>query len=143
MRRIHLLRVAAEPAAFSELLAAARALGLRVGWLELEIDGVAPARLAAALGAGGERAVAVGAGAVVAARALRGPVRLRELMRQQFLGCALVLVRGEAEAPTLEPDEEGGWRVRAADGGVRRFDTGALAAALRQPRPFLPFEPVT
>jgi hypothetical protein len=101
-----------------------------------------PEPLAAALAAGADRAVAVGPRATVSARARRGPAALRELLRQQFLGCAAVLVRGEVEAPRLLRTEEA-WRVEVAHAAPRRFDTAALVAALRQPRPFAPAEPLT
>jgi hypothetical protein len=86
--------------------------------------------------------VVAGPGATVAARARRGPALLRELLRQQFLGCAAVLVRGEVDAPRLAALDEG-WRVEVADAPPRTLDTAALVAALRQPRPFAPAEPIT
>lgn len=147
MRRIHVLRVEEDPAVFGPLLAAAAAAGLRVGWLELAAPPAPPEELRRALLAGGERAVAVGEGWSVSVRARRGPPRLRELLRAQFAGCAAVLVRGElgvmagVEAPRLAPIAEGTWSVRAGE-RERRLDAAALVAALREPRPFPPAEPV-
>ena len=132
----HLLRVTDPPAGFAPLIEAARALGLRIGWLEL--GGAVsplpePLECAAALGV--LRAVAVGEGRTVAVKPLRGATVLRDLLREHFRGCVLVLVRGEADAPLLEADDEA-WRVSLPAGVVRRLSTGDLAAALRRPQPF-------
>lgn len=143
MRRIHLLRVAGEAHVFGPLLVAAAAAGLRVGWLELEAPPPPPEALRAVLRAGGERAVAVGADWTLAVRPRKGAAALRELLRQQFLGCTLVLVHGEVDAPTLEATEDGVWRVRVGEARERRLSVDQMLAALRQPRPFAPAEPVT
>ena len=145
MKRIHLLRVAGEAGVYAPLLVAAAAAGLRVGWLELEAPPPPPDALRAVLEAGGERAVAVAAGWTLTVRPRKGAARLRELLRQQFLGCALVLVRGEVEAPApaLEPTDDGGWRLTIPGGAERRLSLDQLVAALREPRPFAPREPVT
>ena len=142
MRRVHLLRVEAEPRAFAPLLLAAGAAGLRVGWLELVDPPALPEPLRAALAAGSARAVAAAEPWTLAARPRRGAPRLRELVRQQFLGCVAVLVRGSVAAPLLAPLDDGAWSLRGDD-GERRLDSGQLVAALRQPRPFPPFEPLT
>ena len=141
MRRIHLLRVEEGPDAFGPLLVAATAAGLRVGWLELAAPAPPPEELRRALVAGGDRAVAVGEGWTLSVRARRGSPRIRELLRAQFAGCVAVLVRGELEAPRLALLEEGAWSVRAGD-RERRLATAELVAALREPRPFPPAEPV-
>jgi hypothetical protein len=52
-------------------------------------------------------------------------------------------VRGEVDAPSLVPIEDGGWLVSVAGGSDRRFTTEQLLAVLREPRPFAPAEPVT
>ncbi|HEV8241534.1 MAG TPA: hypothetical protein VGS57_19385 [Thermoanaerobaculia bacterium] len=143
MRRIHLLRVAEEARVFEPLLRAAAEAGLRIGWLELQAPPQPPEVLRVALAAGGERAVAVGEGWTVTARPRKGPARMRELMRQQFLGCALVLVHGDVDAPSLAPASEGTWRVDIPGGRERRLTVDQLVAALREPRPFAPAEPVT
>ena len=142
MRRIHLLRVADEAHVFAPLLRAAGDAGLRVGWLELQAP-PPPEVLLAALEAGGDRAVGVGESSTVTARPRKGASRLRELMRQQFLGCTLVLVHGDADAPALAPVSEGAWRVSIPDGKERRLTLDQLVAALREPRPFAPAEPIT
>jgi hypothetical protein len=143
MRRIHLLRVAEEARVYEPLLRAAAAAGLRVGWLELQTPAPPPAEVRAALDAGSERAVTVGESWTLAARLRKGPARVRELLRQQFLGCTLVLVRGEAEAPLLVPAGDDAWRVTIPGGKERRLTVDQLVAALREPRPFAPAEPVT
>jgi hypothetical protein len=143
MRRIHLLRVAEEAEIYRPLLVAAGEAGLCVGWLELQAPPPPPATLGGALAAGNERAVAVGESWTLAARARKGPARLRELLRQQFLGCTLVLVHGEADAPALAPAGDGEWRITIPGGTERRLALEQLVAALREPRPFAPAEPVT
>lgn len=143
MRRIHLLRVAGEAHEYAALLRAAAEAGMRVGWLELQEPPQPPQGLRDALDAGSDRAVAVAESWTVAARPRKGAARLRELMRQQFLGCTLVLVRGEADAPVLAPAGEGVWRLAIPGGAERRLTSEQLVAALREPRPFAPAEPVT
>lgn len=143
MRRIHLLRVAEEAHVFAPLLRAAAEAGMRVGWLELQAPPQPPEVLRAALDAGGDRAVVVGEGWTVTARPRKGAARMRELMRQQFLGCTLVLVHGDADAPSLAPANDGAWRVDIPGGKERRLTVDELVAALREPRPFAPTEPVT
>ncbi len=145
MRRIHLLQVVEEPQAFAPLLLAAAADGMRVGWLELAAPPALPEPLRAALLAGSSRAVAVAESWTLAARPRRGAPRLRELVRQQYLGCVAVLVRGDVAAPRLAPagDGSGCWHVTVGEQAARRLDTAQLVAALRQPRPFAPAEPMT
>lgn len=138
MRRPHLLRVAAEPEAFGPLVAMARAVGLRVGWLVLGPTRP-PSDLDSAASLGVLRAVAVGEGRAVGVKPLAGPPVLSDLLREYFLGCGLVLVQGKVEAPVLAPAEASGevpgWEIRLADGSVKRFDTPSLVARLRSPRP--------
>src|SRR5581483_3598750 len=105
-RNPHLLRVEDGPQAFAPLLAAATAAGARVGWLELAAiahldEPSLPEPLASVLAAGGERAVVIGATFSLSARRRKGSPVLRDVLRQQFLGCALVLARGDVEAPLL------------------------------------------
>ncbi len=137
MKKPHLLRVEAGAAELSPLFAAARAEGLRIGWLELEagVPEPVPPSLADAAERGALRAVAASAGRTVAVKPLRGAPVLDDLLREHFRGCALVLVRGgEIEMPSLERDAEG-YRVVSAT-IARRFDAAKLAAALRKARPF-------
>jgi hypothetical protein len=120
LRAPHLLRVAQEPACFAPLLAALGAAGLRSGWLELRRPAELPASLEAAAALGAARAVAAGDGRSLAVKALRGAPVLRDLLREHFAGCALVLVAVDsgsatpagpvADAPELRAEGEG-WRV--------------------------------
>jgi hypothetical protein len=136
MRSPHLLRVAEEPARFAPLVAAARALGLRVGWLELDaVPGPVPGSLHSAADLGVLRAVAVGKGRSVAVKPLRGEPVLRDLLREHFQGCALVLVRGEIEAPTLRTEGDS-WIVQPPGAASRSYTVEQLAASLRRPRPW-------
>jgi hypothetical protein len=136
MRSPHLLRVTDPPEGFAPLIEAARALGLRVGWLDLG-GAVAPLpdplESAAALGV--LRAVAAGEGRTVAVKPLRGATVLKDLLREHFRGCALVLVRGEVDAPRLEPEGEA-FRLSLPEGAVRRLSPADLAQSLRRPHPF-------
>ena len=144
MRRIHLLRVEGAPEVYAPLLTAAAAAGLRVGWLELQHAPAPPDSLRDALQAGNDRVVAIGETWTLAARPRKGAARLRELLRQQFLGCTLVLVHGEVEvvSPVLAAVDDG-WRTTMPDSAERRLTTEQLVAALREPHPFAPAEPVT
>lgn len=141
MKRIHLLRHDGPPTGLVPLFEAARREGLRVGWLDLGAA-EAPPELDAAVAGGAFRAVAVGAGRVVAMKAPAGPPVLRDLLREHFLGCALVVVRpGEGAAPELEavPRLEAGaddYRVVQPHGTPRGLTPEALAARLRRPRPW-------
>ena len=73
MKSPHLLRVDDFPEKFAPLVEAARALGLRIGWLELggTVHPVPPV-LEAAAGLNVLRAVEVGEGRTVAVKPLRG-----------------------------------------------------------------------
>ena len=136
MRSPHLLRVEEEPARFAPLLAAARALGLRIGWLELgAASGPVPEALEIAASLGALRAVSVEESRTVAVKPLRGRPVLKDLLREHFRGCALVLVRGEIEAPALEVEGDA-WTVRPTRTASRRYTAAQLAEALRRPDPW-------
>ncbi|HEX5757872.1 MAG TPA: hypothetical protein VF121_01625 [Thermoanaerobaculia bacterium] len=134
MKEPHLLRVEEGPERFAALVAAARAEGIRVGWLELAAA-PAPESLEAAAALGCLRAVAVWEGRAVAVKPMGGPPVLRDLLREHFLGCRLVFVRGEVDAPALAADGEA-WRVAPASSPVRTLTTPELVAALRKPHPW-------
>jgi hypothetical protein len=150
LRRAHRLRVEAPPERFAALVAAMADAGLRAGWLDLAPAAPAgagepaappaavPADLEAAAVAGVLRAVALSAGRSVAVKPRKGEPVWEDLLREHFRGCALVLVRGEVEAPPLlTPDAEGGgWSVAPPGGAVRSYTTAELVAALRRPRPW-------
>jgi hypothetical protein len=145
LRPPHLLGVEEGPERFAPLLAALAAAGLRAGWLELGPAEPAAASLETAAALGARRAVAAGGGRSVALKPLRGEPVLRDLLREHFPGCALVLVRALgappaavplAAAPTLSPAGDG-WRIKpAGDAAAQQFDTPGLLAALRRPRPW-------
>jgi hypothetical protein len=131
------------PDRFAPLVEAARALGLRIGWLDLGGPEASPAPVppvpealesAAALGV--LRAVSVAGGRTVTVKPLRGAPVLRDLLREHFRGCVLVLVRGELDAPALGPDGDG-WRVAPPGAATLRYTADQLAAALRKPRPWV------
>lgn len=114
MKAAHLLRVEEGPEAFADLVVAARALGLRVGWLgwtERPVLNEAPEPLASAAASGALRAVTVGPDGAVAVKPRSGPPVLRDVLREHFLGCRAVLVRGfegeGLEAPQLHRDGDG------------------------------------
>lgn len=146
MKRIHLLRVEGEPAAYTAFIEAIRADGGRVGWLELAAEGAGsatqpgavsepvPPRLERAAELGVLRAVAVGATRTVSVKPRRGRTVTRDVLREHFRGCRLVLVTGEVDAPLLVAEGES-WAVRL-DGAERRHTTESLALALRKPKPF-------
>lgn len=146
MRSPHLLRIEEDPEVFASLVAAAAAAGSRVGWLEWAEPEPVPPTLARAAGAGALRAVAVGEKGSVAVKARRGEPVLADLLREHFLGCRLVLVRGappDASAdplPRLVPVSGGSWRLET--GGeeptafARDLSTDELVARLRRPRPW-------
>ena len=140
MKGPHLLRVEDGPDRFAPLIEAARALGLRTGWLDL---GAAPSSipesLETAAGLGVLRAVSVGEGRTVAVKPLRGAPVLKDLLREHFQGCALVLIRGEIRgeitAPALRTEDDA-WLVTPPGAASRRYATADLALALRKPHPW-------
>jgi hypothetical protein len=143
VKRIHLLRFDGDPADLAPLLEAAGREGLRVGWLELAPDSAppVPTGLEAAVSAGASRSVSVAPGRTVTLKRRSGRPVLRDLLREHFLGCALVVVRAAdpggdlAEVPVLEVAGDG-YRVRPPGEGGRTVSAAALAARLRRPRPW-------
>lgn len=136
MKSPHLLRVDDTPDRFAPLIAAARSLGLRIGWLELGgTSHPVPPVLEVAAGLGVLRAVEVGDGRTVAVKPLRGAPVLKDLLREHFRGCALVLVRGDIDAPTLELEGEA-WRLAPQGAASRLLTTLQLAESLRKPHPW-------
>lgn len=142
----HLLRVDRTMLEFAAFVAALRQDGRRAGWLEWAPGKRPPSPASPEVGeAGVLRAVKVDAERTVAIKQLRGAPVLRDVLREHFRGCAVVLVRSEIEseseigAPLLEPADGGtgaaGWRI-VLHGAVREMNTEALVAALRRPHPF-------
>jgi hypothetical protein len=154
VKRPHLLRVDEPPATFAPLLEAVAELGLRSGWLEWQTADSAPdsasepaprpPALAAAAGLGVLRAVAVGLGGSVAVKPRGGPPVAGDVLREHFLGCRLVLVRGAegaaagelAEAPRLLAVGEDRWRVEVPGQAALELTSEKLAQRLRRPRPW-------
>ena len=141
MKSPHLLMVEEGPEHFGPLFAAAREIGLRIGWLDFPAPAPPPplpADLEAAAGLGALRAVAAGGGRSIAVKPLRGAPVLPDLLREHFRGCALVLVRGAlvtVEAPRLTLEGES-WKVVPPGEAARLYSPGDLAAALRRPHPW-------
>ncbi len=138
--RQHLLRVERPVIEFEPLIAAVRHDFGRVGWLELVspqplLSEVQPASLEEAARCGVMRAVAVGRGRSVTVKPMRGAPVIRDLLREHFRGCVLVLVTGEVNAPLLEPCDAG-WRIDPADTTSVPRSTEELVGALRKPRPW-------
>lgn len=137
MKTIHLLRVQGPAADFARLFAAAAEAGIRVGWLQLEDAPDLDPDLEVAAAAGAMRAVGVGGGRSAAVKQLRGPVVLRDLLREHFLGCRLVLIRGNFSLPLLTQRGEG-WKLRfeAGEPVSEVWTTERLLGALAKPRPW-------
>jgi hypothetical protein len=138
MKSPHLLRVEEDPSRLAPLIDAARALGLRVGWLELQAEpSPIPGSLESAAGLGVLRGVMAGEGRTVAVKPLRGQPVLKDLLREHFQGCALVLVRGgEIAAPSLRIEADQ-WIVAPPGATSRSYTASELAAALRKPAPWV------
>lgn len=131
MKGPRLFFVSAPAADFAPFVAAARALGLRVGWLELAPPAPPPA-LALALDAGCGKAVSLGPGGSVAAKRLGGPPVWQDVLREHFAGHAAVLVAGEGLAlPAGTP------RLEVSDGRYRVAGEELTAEDLRKGRPSL------
>lgn len=136
----HLLRISTGVVEFGKLVAAVRHEGLRVGWLRwqpvAEVDlSRLPEGLAEAADHGVMRAVSVASDRVAVVKPLRGRAVLRDVLREHFRGCALVLVEGEVDAPGVSCDDQS-WQVRRGDGVLWRGTAEQLAARLRRPRPW-------
>ncbi len=145
----HLLLADGPVVTFGRLIAALRHDGARAGWLEwsspseLEspsgpescVAATYPESLDVAAGQGVLRAVAIGGGRSVAVKPMRGAPVLRDVLREHFRGCRLVLVVGEVDAPKLEPDGED-WKITVPGRAAMRWTTEKLIAALRKPSPW-------
>jgi hypothetical protein len=128
-----LVAVDEEPQAFRALFEAARQRGARVGWLDLAQPVEPPAELAAALEVGAFKSVSATAGKSVAVKATRGAPVLRDLLREHFPGCALVLVRGREGRPRLV-SEAGAYRLERTTDRTLRLEPGPLVEELLRPR---------
>jgi hypothetical protein len=141
MKRPHLLAVAVGPVELGELWVALREAGMRAGWLEWNPASSLPqgGPLAEATATGALRAVEIHADGAIARKPRRGPANLDDVLREQFLGCAVVFVRGPVptrpEEPTIPKLEPSGahWRIAAGDES-KTLDTAALISRLRSPK---------
>ena len=151
MKRIHLLRVEDDVAAFSPMVEVARSRGLRIGFLDWSFE-QAPAVPAPARGL--MRHVKLEKGLATASKPMAGPPVLRDVLREYFSGCVLVLVRladgspepGEtATVPSLSLGPSTGDAVPTLH--IRRtgevpldlvLGIDELVARLPRPRPFDP-----
>lgn len=135
MRSPAVLAVERGPEAFAALFDAAREAGERVGWLDLsgEIASPLPRELAHAAELGAMRAVHAGGGRTVVVKPVAGAAVLRDLVREHFLGCTLLLVRGLAGWPRLDPDGAG-FLLRSTSDQQRRLGAAELVAEIRRPR---------
>jgi hypothetical protein len=120
-------------ALFAALFAAAKENGVRIGWLDLATVAEPPAPLVAAAGAGAAKVVSATAGRVLVLKPTKGAAVLRDLLREHFLGCAVVLVRGHAGRPRLEIDAEGA-RLELATERSLRVSIDDLLRELLRPR---------
>ena len=133
MKAPALVAVDASPEAFAALFEAARARGVRIGWLDLASEVAPPLELAAATGAGAAKAVSARTGRTVAVKPTKGEPVLRDLLREHFLGCAVVLVRGHAGRPRLALEGQGARLELSADRSrLLAFDE--LLAELLRPK---------
>jgi hypothetical protein len=121
------------PEDFAPLFAAARARGVRIGWLELAPPPPLAGALEAAAAAGALRAVAVGGARAVSVKPVRGEPVLRDLLREHFLGCVIVLVRGREGHPRLAP-AAGGFRLEIGSAPARELAAEAALVELARPR---------
>lgn len=133
MKLIHVLRTSISATECGALFAAAAALDVRVGWLDLESGAGAPPELEEAAASGAFRSVGVAGDRVLTVKPMRGPTVLKDLLREHFVGCRLVVTRGHLDAPELLV-APGGYRVRFEDAAEKDYSAEALAKALRKPR---------
>jgi len=129
-----LVSVTGGPEAFAALFAAAEAAGVRVGWLEWRAPSGGDEALESAAGLGALRAVAVGDGRVQTEKRTRGAPVLRDLLREHFLGCAMVLVHGLDALPRLAPAGSGQFRLELTGGRALELDPAGAVAELARPR---------
>ena len=136
MKRIHLLRVdpGSDVKDFRSLIDAVRADGGRVGWLrwrpEERADDQGPNTT------GLLRHVEIDAAGSVARKSRTGPAVLRDVLREYFRGCRVVLVAGEgvgelAELARLTVSGDG-FQVESGE-SVREMSAEDLASRLRRP----------
>ena len=128
-----LLAVDGPPDLYEPLFAAAKAAGLRVGWLVMNAEVEAPPPLQAPPLLEAFRAVAVGNGRSLAMKPMKGKAVLRDLLREHFLGADVVLVSGLELFPRLTPRGEGSWHLVESATASRVYATEELLVRLRKP----------
>jgi hypothetical protein len=127
-----LLAVDGPAEAYAALFAAAKASGVRIGWLVMDVPVDPPPPLRAPPLLGAFRAVAVGDGRSLAMKPMKGKAVLRDLLREHFLGADVVLVAGLPLFPRLAA-REGGWHLSESATAGRLYTTEALLVRLRKP----------
>lgn len=118
---------------FASLFAAAKAAGLRFGWLALNAPVDPPPPLQAAPLLAAFRAVAVGDGRAVSVKPMKGRPVLRDLLREYFLGADVVLVAGLELFPRLAARGDGPWKLVESATASRLYTTEELLVRLRKP----------
>lgn len=144
----HVLVVEDDPADFTAIFDAARQEGLRIGWLrwaprstdgstDETAAGSVPPDLEAAAASGVLRAVAVAPGRTISVKPRRGDAVLRDVLREHFRGCALVLVRTAHPVDGAECLRARGEEFSIGDGvSAPVHSAAALVGRLRRPRPW-------
>lgn len=128
-----LLAVDGTAEAYAPLFAAAKAAGLRIGWLVLNVPVDPPPPLQAPPLLEAFRAVAVGDGRSIAMKPMKGKAVLRDLLREHFLGADVVLVAGLELFPRLTAGGEGPWQLVESATASRLYTTEELLVRLRKP----------
>ena len=118
---------------FAPLFAAAKAAGLRVGWLAMNAPVDPPPPLQAPPLLEAFRAVAVGDGRSIAMKPMKGKAILRDLLREHFLGADVVLVAGLELFPRLTARGDGPWNLVESTTASRTYTTEELLVRLRKP----------
>jgi hypothetical protein len=118
---------------FAPLFAAAKAAGLRVGWLAMNAPFDPPPPLQAPPLVEVFRAVAVGDGRSISLKPMKGRPVLRDLLREHFLGADVVLVAGLELFPRLTARGDGRWNLVESATASRTFATEELLVRLRKP----------
>ena len=110
MRTPVLFAVSGDASEFETLFAAARERGAKVGWLELDADAAGRPTPAGPPFTGAFRTVEVSGRWTVSTKPRKGPAILRDLLRENFLGADVVLVRGSDLFPKLSRSDDG-WQL--------------------------------
>jgi hypothetical protein len=134
LKRVHLLEIEDTPPRFEPLVRAVTEAGMRVGWLDFRAIET-PDALAAASATGVFRAVSVGQTSTLSVKSRIGPAVTKDLIREYFQGCSVVLISGRETAATLHRRDDK-WAVSSPGGEEKIFTTEKLVAALRGVRPF-------